>query len=1689
MPSSPIATGNAGAAFESKVSAVCLTLLLTRGAPLCLGSGTLNIVHLQAGHLNVGWNTDDILLEATNTVGQSVKAALQAKRAFSLSATDKECESVFLGALADFRNVGQFNETTDAIGLITSSLSAKVARGFTTLLDCARASLSAEDMARRIALPNYLTGTARGYLSTIKKILEKAKGGAPDDAEIWRFLCHFHMVSLDLNDPDASGLTETLMRSLLAATTTDGDAAAAEATWQELTNLTASDAGRAMSYTREKLPAHILERHGKATGFSSGISSLIEHSQIVITGINTTIAGKTAIPRRELVGGLCGLVGSNPLTFVTGDAGSGKSVLVKLAFEVVTQGAIGFAFRATSLAGTHINDVLHRFGLTLAQLQQQTAAQERKILWIESLEQLMEKPAEQRAAFLDLLRVLRSDPSWHLVITCRTYSTETVRAAFFGQIGVSPAEVNVGTLAETELEEVIVDFPNLERPLSDPKLRKLLENPFFLDMAAKINWRASDPLPVTERAFRQKVWDEVVRRIDEDTELNLPKLRGDTLTAIALKRAIALEPFVEVKDFDSRAVARLVRDSLLQTPRAGSDRYAPAHDVLEDWALMRWLDAEFLKYSRKLDVLVSHVGLHPALRRAYRRWLTEWLDLAEVENDSLILDFIQDQRIDAHWREDTIVAALLSKDAEGFLERNAALILANRGHLLRQIIHILRVACRAAIPRKLFGVESDGEFFFPKGNGWIGAAELMEAAIPLLTEEDLPLVIGFLEDWILLTRYGLQYPRGARSIARIAWHWLPRIPWRSSVKDAKERLLRVLLAIPLAAEPDLTMFVEEAISDEVQTRDDEIVLKLIFSHFASDAVVRDLPNLVFRVAEHLLGLNRTLEEVVGDHSGYETEAVNYAFGLGTRFTMDDYPASAYHGPYLRMLWHHPTGGLDFLVRMINRSCDAYAHPNNRYEHIEQPGTLKLVLPNGDSREQYANGRLFGAYRGTSVTPYTFQSALMALERWLLDKAQRGDADVETVLLDLLARTNNVAITAVATSIADAYPLVAGEAAYTLLTCRPLLKADQERAVQEPFNRLRLGGLSLGAIDAEKGIYEEERDASAHLQHRGQSLEYVAVVLQMTERFQHRVWSLIDRYRAELPPESEHDHATKVWRLQLHRIDSRNFVETGRTDEGHIIIGSGEPEADLQQFVQNESPRFADLDVAMDLLTWGQSILTGSYKDSSYPTTWREKLVAAQKLWAKRNEIIDETAPAEAGPAYVAAVCIRDHWSDISSEDQEWCATIACDTVEADADVTDHFAIVARNPMEGSRPAAFAIPALFGKSLSRSTEARLLPALSKAVIHAVGETVSYAVHGIAVFLWKSDRALALTCIQALVMKAFKKEQFSQQQRSLPFGERHSDDKFDTDLRADLRAFITSRGSSNEEEIADLKLSRWPGLAVYKYFFAIVPYNPNDDLIQRLMRRCIAELPEEWEADSNRRHVGNGRRHEFRDPHYEHELVKTLCRYLLTLDKEVALETLAPVFEAAKRFPERAADVVTWLILSQGDATPATTMWALWQRFADDFVATAQPADIDDEYSETAKLLRELFLGGNWKDARDWRPLHGETHRLRNLFQRLPVTQRGFEVYAYFLAKTGTPTLPDSLLEVAQKLHFNPDPNLLTDIAVFHLEEILSRLVYGGDSKIRSEADLREATLQILDRLITAGSSRAYKLRDDFLTPIV
>ncbi|WP_346294478.1 hypothetical protein, partial [Sphaerothrix gracilis] len=81
------------------------------------------------------------------------------------------------------------------------------------------------------------------------------------------------------------------------------------------------------------------------------------------------------------------------------------------------------------------------------------------------------------------------------------------------------------------------------------------------------------------------------------------------------------------------------------------------------------------------------------------------------------------------------------------------------------------------------------------------------------------------------------------------------------------------------------------------------------------------------------------------------------------------------------------------------------------------------------------------------------------------------------------------------------------------------------------------------------------------------------------------------------------------------------------------------------------------------------------------------------------------------------------------------------------------------------------------------------------------------------------------------------------------------------------------------------------------------------------------------------------------------------------------------------------------------------------------------------------------------------------------------------------------LPKSFTLVAERLKTGDASQALTDsTTTYYLEVLLRRFVYGEPLQLKSNRSVREAVLYILDQLVESGSSSAYQMRDDFVTPI-
>lgn len=175
----------------------------------------------------------------------------------------------------------------------------------------------------------------------------------------------------------------------------------------------------------------------------------------------------------------------------------------------------------------------------------------------------------------------------------------------------------------------------------------------------------------------------------------------------------------------------------------------------------------------------------------------------------------------------------------------------------------------------------------------------------------------------------------------------------------------------------------------------------------------------------------------------------------------------------------------------------------------------------------------------------------------------------------------------------------------------------------------------------------------------------------------------------------------------------------------------------------------------------------------------------------------------------------------------------------------------------------------------------------------------------------------------------------------------------------------------------------------------------------------------------------------------------------------------------------------------DSQPNTDrFWALWGQFADAVRRANWLARIDAEHPVGGEMMAATFLGVPWKDdVRHWRSLEGHADRVHRLFEALPASSTVLDDYVRFLYHPGGQSLPGAFIRITGRLDADdPERLLRRPNTVFMLESLLRRHVYGRPLELKRQPDLRNAVLHLLDTLVENGSSAAFRMRDDFVTPL-
>ncbi len=1674
---SALATGGAGTEFEYHVGAMFLALLLVRGVPVVFKDCQVEEVSFQTRYL--GWETDDLLVRCSAEIGDRRLLAIQARRKFAVRSSSPHCTELFRRFWKDFINAELFDPDYDALVLATLPGTKNLTDGFGSLLECARTSSDEEDFQTRLKTPGFISAKAKNHAKVIRSILDEIDSSHPvTDSDFWRFLRSIHLFVCDFTTSAAQ--QEASVKNMLAQAATGADAVkAAENTWNELIRIAAASASGARTVNRPDLPESLQASHSTIESPASAFRVLRERSNVTLQGIRTTISGTVNLPRNRIVTRVHEAFAETRVVAIAGPPGSGKSVVARAVVDRQAKDFVCLSFRAEEFAESHIDNVFQ--GRPTGQkLESQLAAQERVLLHVESLERLLEHPT--RDAFSDLVRMAERCHNVRLLLTCRDYSLATAINSFFGQSTLSREIVEVPPLDDLELKEIANSLPQLSIPFSNPRLRQLLRIPYFLDMAARMDWTGEQDLPSDVRAFRQSCWSGVVRR-DDLVAGGLPDRRERALVDLAVRRARELRPSVSIDGVDAEALLALYGDGIISKEAHGLA--APAHDVIEDWAIVHWIETLSAKHDWEVTPIADSVGGHPALRRGFREWLKEAFLKDTYRTDQFVLSASNDSSLAPHFRDDVITSVLLSRSARDFVSRQRDKLLADEAALLVRLIHLTRVACMTVPQWRVSQDTPPSVLLEPEGEAWPVVLQEVADGLDQLSPAHTGAVVGLLEDWARGANLCSPLPDGAAAAGKIAFTLLEVLGDHRN-EDFRKRVLKIIARVPKADEKGFNELAGRALdranrSDPLPRDFAEILLYGIDGAFAC----RDFPEQVARLTRSWCCLTEDDLALMGG-APWNFPDIEPEFGLFSHLNFEFFPASAIRGPFLPLLRTHPAVGVRLVLDLVNHAGHWYGTRKWHTPQLEAANRITISASGYGEVTQWSNDRLWAAYRGLSVTPHVIECALMALESWLLELCE-GTDDIEAWLIKVLLGSNNVMTTAVVASVCNAHPEQGGMASLALLTSPKVIEMDRARTVKElPNNSF----MDLPGPDPLQKFCDDERKQSNALEHRRLDLEALAWNLQFAGRAR-QVWDIIDAHLAQIPDEGERTDEDRARLLALHRMDVRNFEAKPATSNlegstaGHeaeagkdISFESKRLDEDLQSFVGAGAKERQQFLAAVSVMNWGVQQWERS-ADGGDASSWRTVFDHAIES-QKRAPAAVHVGLTDSGPGIVAAVCVRDHWEELSVGDRQWCFDTLTSAVERDSDNYDYVTQVSKDSMSADRHGAYVL----AKFLARDPEnAKIRQAFASALTHPVFQVSLSAAQGAGEYLAPQKNDLAIQCVGAIAMKANVLEEY-QKQAHTDGRRRSSIDKSEIQrAQSQIRDSFVAGTIDTGKELTSLELASWQGRRSTARILSILGKMPDLPHSEEFFMRAARAVVASWTAE--RREVDGGRDYEF-----EHDVMRRLANIALKLPADEAQVCFKPFLEAIDDLPEEVATFVEMLVAQEDlSSSHGTSFWDIWEDFAECVVDAPWLPDIDSEYSRGTELVDKMLFRLHWNEGvRRWHRLGGHEQEVDDFMTRLPAATPILLAYCHYLYKIGGGALPKAFIVLANRIDVGDATVLLSDgNTMFYLESLLRRYVYGQPLLLRSDPNLRRAVLAILDNLVDAGSSAAYRMRDDFVTP--
>ncbi|WP_428330302.1 hypothetical protein [Mucilaginibacter sp.] len=1347
------------------------------------------------------------------------------------------------------------------------------------------------------------------------------------------------------------------------------------------------------------------------------------------------------------------ILAENAMVVIHGKPGVGKSAMAK---ELVARLKIDGFGSVLTLAPENLftetfNAALTSAGYTatIEQLLHSPLTGGRLVIWIESFEKLLE--SAHKAAFNDLLQLMKKHPRLALIVTTRDYLLQKLKINFHFELPQGDLFHGLETFSDDELAVVREKEPSIEVLFRNPAIQEFLRTPYYLDKALRILPHLLQVDQLDEAGFKRIMWEQVVEAGDEE--------RGKAFYDLALKRAKELSLYTN--STATRPILQsLIGDHILQVERGElANSYAPTHDILEDWALIRYIKLKRQEAGSPGEFL-KELEQSPAVRRAFRLWLEELARQEPIQYAGFIREVLDDSQISSDWQDDVIIASLRSPNAKPLIETLHNRLLADEGILLRKVFQMLKTSCKNLDLKKknLHG-------FTPVGSGWdeiIQFVRAYHAQVLALGNFEFG-YLAVIEDWIsqLPLFDPSVLPPAAADAAWLLEEFLYRYQeklgtYRRGKNDDSllKKYAGILFKLTAAAQPLVQRLLEAALKpDEDQGRWTardllESVRDYATQGLTADQLTKYFPDIVIQIANEDWPAQPKTYSPGSLSARIIHEPDGNDFGLDDHLKDELESPSAYQTFVYWMLRYHPAKALDFVLPFLNA---AFAHNQRQLVLNKSENLLNIKIQFvGTVKSYYGTHNYWSVFRGAYVQNRLIISILMGLERALLEMAKSGkQAQCQETLDRLIIESNNVSVLAVVASVLQAYPNLLDEISVRLISEPKLLEWDMSRHSSDYMP---------GDTYQDDPVSKEERILANRMPHRLRHglglIGFVAHYIFYYGKLNEEIFEILDGYWAAL------DSRDVWWKKFLFDMDARkyNFEPVdlpGYENYRQLVPGYDEKVQEMRKVNPDEVPASNSF--------WPKEAFENKEGVVKTVEIWRQ---VRSGFAAAGNEILSMTSPGT-----LSAVGLRDMLSELNEEEIKWCQ----DTLLAHAekslkkrDMLDFSTnVLDQNyPMEG-------FSFLFKTAMEPEMELKAKTLLFRMLTASLEERPEmYLQVGVAFHLSEYRSDLTLNCwhgiLEHIRHKRSDLQKEAQAREEFEFGIYEPEPPDDQDSWRNEVLEQVVAGTIKAPELIDATLDhgvQW----LLKDALQITPRNTADTGQQEFVKQLL---------DQHFAVSAQPTYHQ-RDEFFQNRITMRIfyAGYLLNQPADRALilfnELLGRSDLTAAKFERDSVNGYIFDILKQMirtiDGTTIESFWKLWDRLRVWTIGTKSLLYFD-----------LLFLDLDWtENSENWWVLDGKKAMYKEFifnygFNRINVTVK-------FLAGIGfRQFMPESIQWVAQMLLSDK----VLDLKIG--EKFVQKAFFDQGEVIKADEQLKASYLSIIEKLISWGSPLAYLLREELIT---